>query len=136
MKNLSTSFFLLLLVAFAAPAAHAQTTPTRNLAQPSPETVRYEYCEVRVAGKNVFADFGYGPEKLGGGELSKLEVGKLQVFATPISALNYMGSLGWEVIQVFQDPTASNDKRSLTVGDRYYVMRRPRSATGVTVTRP
>ena len=76
----------------SAPAAQAQTTAARNLAAPPAEAMRYEYCEVRVVAKDVYVDFGYGAEKLGGPELSKLEVGKLQVFATPISALNYMGS--------------------------------------------
>ncbi|KAA9327061.1 hypothetical protein F0P96_17625 [Hymenobacter busanensis] len=135
MKYPSTTFLLLLLlVAVATPSAHAQSGNTRNLATPSPEAVRYEYCEVRVVGKDVYADFGYGPEKLGGPELSKLEVGKLQVFATPISALNYMGSLGWEVIQGVQSSPFDISKQGPS-GNRYYVLRRVRSSTGVNVTR-
>ena len=62
-------------------------------------------------------------------------MGKLQVFATPISALNYMGSLGWEVIQVVQaTATVSIDKNGPS-GSRYYVLRRLRSSTGINVTK-
>lgn len=133
MKHLAATALLLTL----GTAAHAQTT-TRNLATPSPDAVRFEYCEVRVVGEDVYADFGYGSEKLGGPELSKLEVGKLQVFATPISALNYMGNLGWEVIQVVQG-TATGGLvvigRTGSSGNRYYVLRRLRSSTGVNVTK-
>ncbi len=139
MKKLSAAIvFFVLLLGLTATSASAQSGGTRNLAQPAPEAVRYEYCEVRVVGKDVYADFGYGSEKLGGPELSKLEVGKLQVFATPISALNYMGSLGWEVVQVVQ---GTGSEGGLTVnkegssGNRFYVLRRPRSSTGVNVTK-
>jgi hypothetical protein len=132
MKHLFATALLLIL---GLTAARAQSGGTRNLAQPSPEAVRYEYCEVRIVGKDVYADFGYGAEKLGGPELSKLEVGKLQVFATPISALNYMGNLGWEVIQVVQGNAVGNIDKNGPAGNRYYVLRRARSSTGVNVTK-
>ncbi|MCC3160571.1 hypothetical protein LJ737_25260 [Hymenobacter sp. 15J16-1T3B] len=135
MKHFVSAFSLLLALGLSTTAAHAQT---RNLATPAPDAVRYEYCEVRVVGEDVYADFGYGSEKMGGPELSKLEVGKLQVFATPISALNYMGSLGWEVLQVVQG-TATGGLVSITrtgsSGNRYYLLRRPRTSTGVNVTK-
>jgi hypothetical protein len=137
MKNLAAATVLLLTLGFATTAAHAQSG-TRNLATPSPDAVRYEYCEVRVVGANVFADFGYGAEKMGGPELSKLEVGKLQVFATPISALNYMGNLGWEVIQVVQGTTTGGSININKLGaadNLYYLLRRPRTSTGVNVTK-
>ncbi|GAB3839810.1 hypothetical protein [Hymenobacter jeollabukensis] len=132
MKHLFSTFSLLLALGLSSSATQAQT---RNLATPAPDAVRYEYCEVRVVGKDVYADFGYGSEKLGGPELSKLEVGKLQVFATPISALNYMGNLGWEVIQVVAGGSAGNIDRNGPSGNRYYVLRRPRTSTGVNVTK-
>jgi hypothetical protein len=132
MKVLAASTALLLALGLST-AARAQT-PSRNLATPTPEAPRYEYCEVRIVGDDVYADFGYGAEKLGGPELSKLEVGKLQVFATPISALNYMGSLGWEVLQTVQSAQFSMDKKGPS-GNRYYVLRRLRSSTGVNVTK-
>ncbi|WP_400190195.1 hypothetical protein [Hymenobacter sp. B81] len=134
MKHLFLAASLLALLTFSAASAQAQSSNTRNLATPSPEAVRYEYCEVRIVGKDVYADFGYGAEKLGGPELSKLEVGKLQVFATPISALNYMGSLGWEVLQVVQGGNPAIDKQGAN-SNRYYVLRRPRTSTGVNVTK-
>ncbi|GAB2967306.1 hypothetical protein GCM10027048_42490 [Hymenobacter coalescens] len=134
MKHLFPSLFLLLALGLSSSAVHAQSG-TRNLAAPPPEAVRYEYCEVRIVGKDVYADFGYGAEKLGGPELSKVEVGKLQVFATPITALNYMGNLGWEVIQVVPAGSSGNIDRAGPNGNRYYVLRRPRSSTGVNVTR-
>lgn len=135
MKHLVSSLFTLAVLGLSLPAAHAQAN--RNLT-PIPDAPRYEYCEVRIVGDDVYADFGYGAEKLGGPELSKLEVGKLQVFATPISALNYMGSLGWEVLQVVQGNAESGKlgvTRSGPNGNRYYVLRRLRSSTGVNVTK-
>ncbi len=137
MKHLAAATALLLTLGLAGTAAQAQSG-TRNLATPTPDAVRYEYCEVRIVGKDVFADFGYGAEKLGGPELSKLEVGKLQVFATPISALNYMGSLGWEVAQVVQGTDKGGGVSIAKTGpseDRYYLLRRLRSSTGVNVTK-
>ncbi|RAK62882.1 hypothetical protein [Hymenobacter edaphi] len=132
MKHLFPACCLLLALGLSPTALRAQT---RNLATPAPDAVRYEYCEVRVVGKDVYADFGYGSEKLGGPELSKLEVGKLQVFATPISALNYMGSLGWEVLQVVQSSASAAIDRNGASGNRYYLLRRPRTSTGVNVTK-
>lgn len=137
MKNLATAACFALSLLALTPAARAQSG-SRNLATPAPEAVRYEYCEVRVVGEDVYADFGYGSEKMGGPELSKLEVGKLQVFATPISALNYMGSLGWEVVQVVQGTGtggAIGISRTGSSGNRFYLLRRPRTSTGVNVTR-
>ena len=119
MKNLS-ALFLLLALLLTAPALHAQT---------SPDPARYEYCELHLKGNDVFADFGYGYEKLGGGSLSKLEVGKLQVFATHISALNYMGSLGWDVVQVYGDISSG----SLRNKEQFFMLRRLRSSQGVNV---
>ncbi|OON68501.1 hypothetical protein [Hymenobacter sp. CRA2] len=134
-RTLQTWLFAFLFLLTAAAGAQAQNN--RSQPQSTPEASRYEYCEVHVTGSsNVYADFGYGREKLGGPELSKLEVGKLQVFATPISALNYLGSLGWELVQVYQPDRPTPTKTTAHDTDRYYVMRRLRSSTGVTVTKP
>ncbi|MBC6698260.1 hypothetical protein [Hymenobacter sp. BT190] len=119
MKHLS-ALFLLLALLLAAPAARAQTAS---------DAARYEYCELHLKGADVFADFGYGPEKLGGGSLSKLEAGKLQVFATHISALNYMGSLGWDVVQVYGDINSGSTRNK----EQFFMLRRLRSSQGVNV---
>lgn len=114
------STLLLLAMLLAAPAAHAQTAP---------DAARYEFCELHLKGDDVFADFGYGPEKLGGGSLSKLEAGKLQVFATHISAINYMGSLGWDLVQVYGDVVQGNVRNK----EQFFMLRRLRSSQGVNV---
>jgi hypothetical protein len=132
MKKLFASSLLVAGLTAAFSAANAQTKPASMTLSDAP---RYEYCEVRIVGDAVYADFGYGSEKLGGPELSKLEVGKLQVFATPISALNYMGSLGWEVLQVVQVGNEISMTKNGTKGNRYYVLRRLRSSTGINVTK-
>ncbi|ALD20456.1 hypothetical protein AM218_03535 [Hymenobacter sp. DG25A] len=91
---------------------------------------RYEYCEMLTTDNlfsttddkagDIYVDFGYGFEKLGGGTLSQREAGKLQVFATHVSALTYMGKLGWEVVQMYQQPKVNKEPiRTL------FVLRRP-----------
>ncbi|MBD2716486.1 hypothetical protein KBK19_15700 [Microvirga sp. STR05] len=123
MKYLSACFLLLALL-LTAPALHAQTSPATAAA-------RYEYCELHLKSGDVFVDFGFGPEKLGGGSLSKLEAGKLQVFATHISALNYMGSLGWDVVQVYGDVAQGNLRNK----EQFFMLRRLRSSQGVNVSK-
>ncbi|QNH63475.1 hypothetical protein [Hymenobacter sediminicola] len=122
MKHLSACLLLLTLL-LTAPALHAQNAPT---------VARYEYCELHLKSGDVFVDFGFGPEKLGGGSLSKLEAGKLQVFATHISALNYMGSLGWDVVQVYGDVAQGNLRNK----EQFFMLRRLRSSQGVNVSKP
>lgn len=121
MKHLS-ALLLLLSLLLASPAVRAQSTSS---------PARYEFCELHLKGSDVFVDFGYGPEKLGGGSLSKLEVGKLQVFATHISAINYMGSLGWDVVQVYGDVASGSRNK-----EQYFMLRRLRSSQGVNVNKP
>lgn len=93
---------------------------------------RFEYCELLTTdnlfapdakgrGGDIFVDFGYGFEKLGGGSLSQREAGKLQVFATHVSALTYMGKLGWEVVQMYQQPRPNAKDNAPTI----FVLRRP-----------
>lgn len=122
MKYLPACFLLLTLL-LVSPALRAQT---------SSPAARYEYCELHLKSGDVFVDFGFGPEKLGGGSLSKLEAGKLQVFATHISALNYMGSLGWDVVQVYGDVAQGNSRNK----EQFFMLRRLRSSQGVNVSKP
>ena len=83
---------------------------------------------------DIYVDFGYGYEKLGGSEQIMREAGKIQVFATTISALNYMGSLGWEIVQILEQPI-NYTKGEPTETVRRYVLRRPLSAKAVAVPR-
>ncbi|MCR5889221.1 hypothetical protein LRS06_15900 [Hymenobacter sp. J193] len=118
MKRLLFLAFFLPLLSWTG-RAQAQTIDTQ----------RYEYCELLTTDNlfspdnkaktgDIFVDFGYGFEKLGGGSLSQREAGKLQVFATHVSALTYMGKLGWEVVQMYQQ----TDKRP---AHTLFVLRRP-----------
>lgn len=115
-----SALLLLLTLLLASPALHAQSSLAPD---------RYEYCELHLKGNDVFVDFGYGPEKLGGGSLSRLEVGKLQVFATHISAINYMGGLGWDLVQVYGDVSTSSSRNK----EQFFMLRRLRSSQGVNV---
>lgn len=105
---------LLLAGALAAPAAHAQTT---NI-----NAARFEYCELlkteylneptKTKGGDIFVDFGFGYEKLGDSDMAKREVGAIEVFSTPLSTLNYMGKLGWEVVQVYSLPNGQKNQQA------------------------
>ncbi|UOQ81245.1 hypothetical protein [Hymenobacter sp. 5414T-23] len=138
MKHFFTA--LLLVGAIATTTAMAQTKPvTLTTAQ---EPVRYEFCELMRTGaaqigrpekeksNDIFVDFGYGYEKLGGSEQVMREAGKIQVFATTISALNYMGSLGWEIVQIIEQPTNYNAAGTPLNLVYRYMLRRPLTAKG------
>ena len=113
MKNIFLLTLILLLTG-AAGAARAQTTNVN--------AARYEYCELlktdftneptKTKGSDIFVDFGFGFEKLGDSEFAKREVGKLEVFSTPLSTLNYMGKLGWELVQVYSLPNGQRNQHS------------------------
>ncbi|UYZ63533.1 hypothetical protein [Hymenobacter weizhouensis] len=145
MKHLSSR--LLLTAALSLPAALAQAQTGSQSAQAvAPQPVRYEFCELmrttyvnvdkpeKEKGTDIYVDFGYGYEKLGGSEQIKREAGKIQVFATTISALNYMGSLGWEIVQILEEPNNYNSGVP-TEYVRRYVLRRPLSAKAIAVPR-
>ncbi|MBC6989273.1 MULTISPECIES: hypothetical protein [Hymenobacter] len=122
MKKLLLSFLLL-----GSATAYAQTT--------SANTVHYEYCELlktdrlndqtNTKGSDIFVDFGYGFEKLGDSELAKREVGKMEVFSTPLSTLNYMGKLGWEVVQLYSLPNGVKNQETTHI-----LLRRITTASG------
>ncbi|RSK31773.1 hypothetical protein [Hymenobacter metallilatus] len=145
MKRLFYTLLLLagLLAASTAPT-HAQSSPVVRPAVPEP--VRYEFCELMRTGfvnigkpekeksGDIYVDFGYGYEKLGGSEQIVREAGKIQVFATTISALNYMGGLGWEIVQILEQPI-NYSKGEPSEYVRRYVLRRPLSAKGIAVPR-
>jgi hypothetical protein len=84
---------------------------------------------------DIFVDFGYGYEKLGGSEQVMREAGKIQVFATSISALNYMGSLGWEIVQIMEEPATSKAAGTSANYIYRYMLRRPLTAKAVAVPR-
>ncbi|TGE23699.1 hypothetical protein E5K00_00360 [Hymenobacter aquaticus] len=114
MKKLLFPALLLSLLAGRATTSRAQTT---NL-----NAARYEYCELlkteflneptKTKGGDIFVDFGFGYEKLGDSDMAKREVGKLEVFSTPLSTLNYMGKLGWEVVQVYSLPNGQKNQQA------------------------
>jgi hypothetical protein len=136
---------LLLIGATATTTALAQSKPAATTTAPEP--VRYEFCELMRTGAaqigkpekeksgDIFVDFGYGYEKLGGSEQVMREAGKIQVFATTISALNYMGSLGWEIVQILEQPTAYNTAGTPQNLVYRYMLRRPLTAKGVAAPR-
>ena len=63
------------------------------------------------------------------------EAGKIQVFATTISALNYMGSLGWEIVQIIEQPTNYNTAGTPRNLVYRYMLRRPITSQAVAVPR-
>ncbi|SNR63031.1 hypothetical protein [Hymenobacter mucosus] len=144
MKQLLTSLLLAGAMVASQHSAFAQQAPSVRPLQNEP--VRYEYCELMHTGAlskgkpektktdDIYVDFGYGYEKLGGSEQMKREAGKMDVFATPISAVNYMGSLGWEIVQIMETPTTpgSNDAGRYV---RRYMLRRLLTAKAVAVPR-
>ncbi|WP_139920506.1 hypothetical protein [Hymenobacter sp. DG01] len=137
-------FSLLVLMLVLASASRAQTPSAVRPVQADP--IRYEFCELMRTGAvnlgkpekeksgDIYVDFGYGYEKLGGSEQVVREAGKIQVFATTISALNYMGSRGWEIVQILEQPI-NYTKGEPSEYVRRYVLRRPLSAKGVAVPR-
>jgi hypothetical protein len=140
MKYLFASLLLAGTLAASTAAAQAPNSAVRT----GPiEPVRYEFCELMRTGTvpsgkpekeksgDIYVDFGYGYEKLGGSEQVMREAGKIQVFATSISALNYMGSLGWEIVQILEEPASA--KGASTSGNFVYryMLRRPLTAKGI-----
>ena len=143
MTRIFPFLLLTLMLAFAGSTA----SQAQSVARPMPpEPVRFEFCELMRTGfvnvgkpekeKNgdIYVDFGYGYEKLGGSEQVVREAGKIQVFATTISALNYMGSLGWEIVQILEQPI-NYSKGEPSEYVRRYVLRRPLSAKGIAAPR-
>ncbi|MBT9393662.1 hypothetical protein KLP40_10855 [Hymenobacter sp. NST-14] len=143
------SFLLLGASLAAGTTALAQTAPAKPAAAPATVMVqpaRYEYCELTHVGvinsgtgtpdkgktEDIYVDFGYGYEKLGGSEQMKREAGRLEVFATPISAINYMGGLGWEIVQILETPVNSRAAADASRYVRRYVLRRALSAKALT----
>ncbi|GAB2792822.1 hypothetical protein HNQ93_003659 [Hymenobacter luteus] len=133
-------FSLLALLLVLTTASQAQTPSAVRPVQA--DAIRYEFCELMRTGAvnlgkpekeksgDIYVDFGYGYEKLGGSEQVVREAGKIQVFATTISALNYMGSRGWEIVQILEQPI-NYTKGEPSEYVRRYVLRRPLSAKGV-----
>lgn len=144
MKHFFSRLLLLVALSAATATAHAQNATAARPAASEP--VRYEFCELMRTGyvnvgkpekeksADIYVDFGYGYEKLGGSEQVMREAGKIQVFATTISALNYMGSLGWEIVQILEQPI-NYTKGEPTETVHRYVLRRPLSAKAVAVPR-
>lgn len=140
MKHL---FSCVLLAGTLAASTTAAQTPNPSVRPGPVEPVRYEFCELMRTGivpsgkpeqeksGDIYVDFGYGYEKLGGSEQVMREAGKIQVFATSISALNYMGSLGWEIVQILEEPATA--KATPTSGNYVYryMLRRPLTAKGI-----
>lgn len=144
MKHIFSTLLLTATLAGAASHTRAQSTPPPRPAQPEP--VRYEFCELMRTGfvnvgkpekeksGDIYVDFGYGYEKLGGSEQVVREAGKIQVFATTISAINYMGSRGWEIVQILEQPINYNAGQPNEYVRRY-VLRRPLSAKAIATPR-
>lgn len=138
-------FFSLLALLLVLTSASRAQTPSAVRPVPA-DPIRYEFCELMRTGAvnlgkpekeksgDIYVDFGYGYEKLGGSEQVVREAGKIQVFATTISALNYMGSRGWEIVQILEQPI-NYTKGEPSEYVRRYVLRRPLSAKGVAVPR-
>ncbi|RSK48792.1 hypothetical protein [Hymenobacter rigui] len=144
MKKIFATLLLAAGLAGGTTQARAQSTPPPRPAAPEP--VRYEFCELMRTGfvnvgkpekeksGDIYVDFGYGYEKLGGSEQVVREAGKIQVFATTISAINYMGSRGWEIVQILEQPI-NYSKGEPSEYVRRYVLRRPLSAKGIAAPR-
>ncbi|UOQ77911.1 hypothetical protein MUN84_04510 [Hymenobacter sp. 5516J-16] len=139
MKNFFPTLVAAALLATAGQVQAQSAQPARAV---QAEAERYEFCELMRTGfvnigkpekeksGDIYVDFGYGYEKLGGSEQVVREAGKIQVFATTISALNYMGSRGWEIVQILEQPI-NYTKGEPSEYVRRYVLRRPLSAKGV-----
>ncbi|GAA3923061.1 hypothetical protein [Hymenobacter algoricola] len=127
MKHLLLSALTFLLLLAGTTVAQAQTTNVN--------AARYEYCELlktdflneptKTKGSDIFVDFGFGFEKLGDSDFAKREVGKMEVFSTPLSTLNYMGKLGWDVVQVYSLPNGQRNQQSTHI-----LLRRLTTASG------
>jgi hypothetical protein len=86
--------FTLLLLLFTL-AAYAQDTPKVE-----------QYCEVVATGRRLSSkitiDIDYGQEKiLWKDNRVKDEEGKVEKFNSVIDALNYLGKLGWKLVNAF-----------------------------------
>ncbi|MCC2546751.1 hypothetical protein LJY25_09880 [Hymenobacter sp. BT175] len=126
MKKLLLPALLTGLLAFPA-LSFAQTT---NGTSP-----RYEYCELlktdnllnptNTKGSDIYVDFGFGFEKFSDSDMAKREVGKIEVLSTPLSTLNYMGKLGWEVVQIYSLPNGNKNQQTTHI-----MLRRLTTASG------
>ncbi|SHJ61465.1 hypothetical protein SAMN02745146_3536 [Hymenobacter daecheongensis DSM 21074] len=127
MKHFFLATLTLLLFLSATAPSQAQTT--------NANAARYEYCELlktdflttprKTKGSDIFVDFGFGYEKLGESDFAKREVGKMEVLSTPLSTLNYMGKLGWELVQVYSLPNGQKNQQST-----HMLLRRLTTASG------
>lgn len=101
-------FVVLMLSVFALSGAQAQVTPVAD---------NGPYCEVRMVGKpfssktEASIDFGKGEEML------KDDKGKSIRFSSPVDALNYLNTQGWELVDT-HIKIYSGDSYT------YYVMKR------------
>ncbi|MES3018709.1 MAG: hypothetical protein V4721_13055 [Bacteroidota bacterium] len=77
----------------------------------------FQYCQVRIIGKtasrkiNIEVDYGQEQKKFDKASIVKDLNGDLRIFNSVADALNYMGSLGWRVIQSYMigsEPSLSN----------------------------
>jgi hypothetical protein len=65
----------------------------------------FQYCQVRIVGKimtskiNIQVDYGQEQKIFDKGSFVKDENGEIRAFNSIAHALNYMGSLGWRVVQ-------------------------------------
>ncbi len=81
----------------------------------------YQYCEIQINGKGIGrkvtieVDYGQEQKLFDKNAAIKDANGKTRIFNSVSDALNYMGSLGWRVVQVF---TTSSDP-SIQTGYHY-----------------
>jgi hypothetical protein len=87
-------------------------------------TGKFVYCEVicyEQAWGQVTMEVDFGQKtKAFQSKWLKDEAGRIIVFKSRIDALNYMGSLGWELIEVYADSVGSRM-------EQHYLMKRPLS---------
>ncbi len=79
-------------------------------AQQNPAPRTEEYCDVEILnhlwkGITIAIDYGQEPKVMP--ESLKGEDGKPMVFNSPIHALNFMSSLGWELVEVYMEKEGS-----------------------------
>ncbi len=77
----------------------------------------YQYCQVKIVGKafspkiSIQVDYGQEQKVLDKDSIVKDEHGDIRIFNSVAHALNYMGSLGWRVVQTYMtgaDPSLSD----------------------------
>lgn len=107
-------FFIALL--FVAPTSFSQDTATTPGAE--------QYCILRISGIafsnkiSIDVDFGQERRPLRDNRLRDEETRKLKKFNSEADALNYMGQLGWKMVNAFP---SIGDKNGCT----QYVFKKP-----------